>query len=326
MKNESTISVIVPVYNVEKYLEQCIQSIVNQSYSDLEIILVDDGSTDGSAKICDKWHEKDNRIITIHQENSGLSNARNLGIKASHGKYIGFVDSDDFINIRMYEHLLHSLLETDAQVAICREKAFFDEVKIESMPEYHIECVDGNENLLAHFMDKFTGPTTWAWNKLYRRDVIGDNCFPPNKKMEDIIFCTDVFKDVERCVWISESLYYYRQRPGSIMNSDDEGVLLNYSEALCHELKQFKDKHYEGFREKHICYCLNKIAALEADAYFQKKYETQEKIRNMFLHSYNENRNEIHNISSLMKISVSKYCRPIYHFIRKIKNVHNCSK
>ena len=118
-KEEELISVIVPVYNVEKYLEKCIDSIINQTYQNLEIILVDDGSTDGSGKICDEYSRKDNRIKVIHKENGGLSDARNIGIKNANGGLIGFIDSDDYITENMFEVLQKDLRKYNADISSC---------------------------------------------------------------------------------------------------------------------------------------------------------------------------------------------------------------
>lgn len=122
------LSVIVPVYNVEKYLARCIDSILKQSYSDLEIILVDDGSTDNSGKICDQYREIDDRIVVIHKQNGGLSDARNVGMKKANGQYLAFVDSDDFIHPRMYEILMNLLLDYKADMVISNF-AYYDEEK-----------------------------------------------------------------------------------------------------------------------------------------------------------------------------------------------------
>ena len=119
MNNDILISVIVPIYNVEQFLSKCIQSIINQSYSRLEIILVDDGSTDDSPQICDEFKEKDKRIKVIHKKNGGLSDARNVGIEVASGEYIGFVDSDDYIDELMYEKLLNACIRNNSYISIC---------------------------------------------------------------------------------------------------------------------------------------------------------------------------------------------------------------
>ena len=121
---ESRISVVVPVYNVENYLNECIESILQQTYHELEVILVDDGSTDRSGELCEEWKKKDKRIHVIHQSNQGLSEARNRGLENITGKYVAFVDSDDILHPQMYEHLADALQAEQADVAICKETLF----------------------------------------------------------------------------------------------------------------------------------------------------------------------------------------------------------
>ena len=119
MEQDYLISIIIPVYNVEKYLRKCLDSIINQTYKKLEIILIDDGSTDNSGKICEEYAKKDDRIIVIHKENAGVSSARNRGIELANGKYIGFIDSDDWIEENMYETLYQNLLQFDVDISMC---------------------------------------------------------------------------------------------------------------------------------------------------------------------------------------------------------------
>ena len=124
------ISIIVPVYNMEQYMERCVNSIINQTYSNLEIILVDDGSTDRSPAMCDEYALKDARIKVVHKANGGLSDARNAGLKVATGAYIGYVDSDDWVELSMYQKLYESCIENDAQVAVCRyAKAYQDRIE-----------------------------------------------------------------------------------------------------------------------------------------------------------------------------------------------------
>ena len=113
------ISIIVPIYNTKKYIDRVVNCLINQTYHNLEIILVDDGSTDGSSMLCDKYKKKDNRIKVIHQKNSGVSVARNVGLKHATGEYIGFVDSDDYISLNMYETLYNNLINTNSDISVC---------------------------------------------------------------------------------------------------------------------------------------------------------------------------------------------------------------
>ena len=130
MKNKGLISVIVPVYNVRKYIEKCIYSIINQTYKNLEIIIIDDGSTDGSETLCDKFKDKDQRVIVLHQKNSGQSRARNKGLEIASGEYIGFVDADDWIDNDFFEKLIEKSEKEDLDMCVCNRKIFSEQGKM----------------------------------------------------------------------------------------------------------------------------------------------------------------------------------------------------
>lgn len=213
------ISVILPVYNVEQYLNECINSLLLQTYSNLEIILVDDGSTDGSGKVCDEWKYKDKRIRVIHKKNEGVSVARNIGIDASTGKYIGFIDSDDAVAPEFYEKLYHAIMAESADLAVTHE-IIWDGGQIQktacTSQNGKGECLEGKKEFLEHFLEPFTGNIGWVWNKLYSRDLIGSSRFIRVKNMEDVMFNAEIALKVKHAVWICDRLYYYRQREGSV--------------------------------------------------------------------------------------------------------------
>ena len=175
------VSVIVPVYNVEKYLKQCLDSIVDQTLEDLEIVLVDDGSVDSSGTICDEYAKKDSRIEVIHKANGGLSDARNVGISKAKGRYIGFVDSDDYIKEDMYEILLNLIKKYDADVSICNLYDVID----------GNECIRNKENGIREYsrldilkevlLDK--NIQSYAWNKLYEKELFDEIKYPIRKKI-----------------------------------------------------------------------------------------------------------------------------------------------
>ena len=178
------ISVVVPVYNVEKYLQRCVESIINQTEKDIEIILVDDGSTDKSGSICDEYLGKDSRILVIHQKNQGLSVARNVGIKNSKGDYITFVDSDDYIHKDMLKVLLDNLIHEQGQISFCRyEEGNENRLTISECDlKYTGEAHDGKEYLLNP--PKGMGINI-AWAKLYKKECFDNIEFPVGKLHED---------------------------------------------------------------------------------------------------------------------------------------------
>ncbi len=167
------ISVIVPIYKVEPYLQQCVDSILNQTYSDLEILLIDDGSPDRCGEICDEYAKKDKRIRVFHTENRGLSAARNLGIQESTGSFLGFVDSDDWLDNDMYEVLLDRIVDTQADISGC---GFYTELSTNPKTSNLEETIySGVESEIALLDGKVSN---YVWNKLYRRDVFRNVSFP----------------------------------------------------------------------------------------------------------------------------------------------------
>jgi glycosyltransferase involved in cell wall biosynthesis len=210
------ISVIVPIYKVEAYLNKCVESIVRQTYTDLEIILVDDGSPDACPQMCDDWAARDSRIKVVHKENGGLSDARNAGLAVATGEYISFIDSDDWIEPEFMEVLLNAINTTGADIADCATRLVSEDGK-----ELSIRGVAENETLdtvsaLVRLVSEDRVFQT-VWNKLYRRDVIGDILFEKGKYNEDDYFTYQVFDQAEKIAIVSKPMYNYLQRGGSIM-------------------------------------------------------------------------------------------------------------
>lgn len=215
---DELISVIVPVYNVKNYLKQCVQSIVGQTYKNLEIILIDDGSTDGSGELCDILKKTDERIKVIHEENSGLSEARNTGLNAARGKYIGFVDSDDYIEPNMYDILIKLCKKNKTSVA-CARYRYFGIGNEPELPKANglTKVMSGDEFLLNILNGSRSGFSTYSvWDRIYRWDIIRDLKFPKGKCYEDIVFTTKAVLKAKRVAYINRELYNYRLRNGSI--------------------------------------------------------------------------------------------------------------
>ena len=206
------ISVIVPIYNVEPYLKPCIDSIINQTYKNLEIILIDDGSTDNCPAICDEYAQNDNRITVIHKKNSGQSDARNIGIEKSTGDYIFFVDSDDYIELSAIGKLLNISLSnnSDLVVADIFIVSFEQNVFFQQKNENHLVNYNSQE-AAKHYVDKPWGP----WNKLYKKQVHKNVFFPSGKIHEDEAIMFQILKNCNIITQTTEKLYYYRKRPNS---------------------------------------------------------------------------------------------------------------
>lgn len=220
MDRKDLISVIVPVYNVENYLERCVNSIRNQTYTQLEIILVDDGSTDSSPGLCDAYAGQDSRIKVVHKENGGLSDARNAGLEAATGAYIGYVDSDDWIEADMYEQMYTACIEHDAQLAACRYFSEYQDRTISGGSGKNILLT--REELLQIYIcghEKYIIYNS-VWSKLFRRELVENMVFPKGRNSEDIMYTTRAFCSLKRAVYIDKCLYHYvLDRKGSIMNA-----------------------------------------------------------------------------------------------------------
>ena len=217
---EPLISVIIPVYNVEKYIYKCVESIKNQTYKNLEIILVDDGSPDNCPQICDELSKSDSRIKVIHKKNGGLSDARNTGIKKSSGEYIFFADSDDYVEITIIEKLYNALKASQADMSICGYR-LVDESGNELSKHNKFESREFTKSEVLQAMADRT--YNWilgvAWNKLYKRSLFNNISYPKGKLHEDDYVSHELYNLCEKVCVINENLYNYVQRNGSIINS-----------------------------------------------------------------------------------------------------------
>ena len=234
------VSVIVPVYKAEKYLDRCVQSIVDQTYQNLEIILVDDGSPDNCGAICDAWAAKDSRIRVIHQLNAGGGAARNAALDIARGEYIGMIDSDDYIEPHMYAHLL-SLMAENVDIAECgileteRDDALLDDGSCFESSVYTAE-----EAMRLHIADTLFRQT--PPNKLYRRSTIGSIRFPVGKRIDDEFFTYRVIANARKLARTSCDMYAYRQQPDSVMHLSFSLPRLQAVDAKCLRLELLRDR------------------------------------------------------------------------------------
>lgn len=207
------ISIIVPIYNVEKYLERCIITLVNQSYKNIEIILVCDGSPDKSGEICDKWSKKDNRIKVIHKENGGLSDARNKGLDIAKGNYICFVDSDDYVH-KDYVKVLYELnLKYNADISVCGN------YNVKGNEDYTVKLPKGNDFVSSaeDFLYKKKHFYCVAWGKLYKRKIFNNIRYPKGKIHEDVAVVHRILYEAKNIAVTDLKLYYYFVNENSIM-------------------------------------------------------------------------------------------------------------
>lgn len=210
------VSIIVPVYNVEAYLDRCVASLVEQTYDNIEIILVDDGATDSSGQMCDLWQERDERIRAVHKTNGGLSDARNCGLGYATGEYVCFVDSDDWVEQRYVSVLLAALQETGADLAECDVITTDGTVSLPVKEENRQEIFDQPDCYYQFITENLK---VVVWNKIYRRELLENEPFRVGVYHEDVFWTYRIMGKASRVCKTYFKGYFYYQRPGSIMNS-----------------------------------------------------------------------------------------------------------
>jgi len=274
------ISIIVPIYNVEPYIRKCVDSILNQTYKELEIILVEDGSPDKCGDICDEYSLKDNRVKTIHKKNGGLSSARNAGIDIAKGEYIGFVDSDDWIENDMYETLYKTLTERNADISVCGRYIVQDGRITTISDTEEVQTFTRCEALSQLVLDEYNGIKNFAWDKLYKKELFETIRYPEGRCFEDIFTTYKLFAISEKIAEIKSPKYYYLMRGDSICGTNTPSKRYDYYQANieCLEyikkieptLKDMCDRQL--FNRLH--FCLNDILELD-----YKKNEFKKEIK-----------------------------------------------
>lgn len=236
MLDKPKISIIIPVFGVELYLNRCIESVVNQKYSNLEIILIDDGSPDNCPTICDEWAERDERIVVIHKKNGGLSDARNIGLKIATGELVGFVDSDDWISPEMYQLLYENMLENDSDISACGVKMIWEDqtqnTYLTPTGNYILNRKEAMEAIISESILKQP-----VWYKLYKAEVIHNIFFPVSKHNEDVFWSYLAIGNANKISVFDTPCYYYFQRKDSIMGNT---FSLNRLDALEAKLERLQ--------------------------------------------------------------------------------------
>lgn len=212
------LSIIVPVYNVKQYLDKCILSILNQNFKDFELLFIDDGSTDGSGDICDKWAYKDDRIKVVHKTNGGLSDARNIGIRKSSGEYIGFCDSDDWIELDMFNELISEALANDADISICRLQRVSSEGEVIEVIGYEGHNIFDRDTAMKEVLRDEPLPS-YAVNKIYRRNLFEGIEYPLNRYFEDTATTYKLISRANKVVTTPYIGYNYLNNPNSLCNN-----------------------------------------------------------------------------------------------------------
>ncbi len=250
------ISIIIPVYKAEQYLERCIDSVLNQTYKNLEIILVEDGSPDNSGKLCDNLALRDYRIKVIHKTNGGASESRNFGLDIANGVLIGFVDSDDYIHPSMFDLLYNSMIVNNTDIAICRYQNTYGDINYQKEEINKIETksnIEALHKLFAYSCIEYILP----WNKLYKKHLFEEIRYPVGKIFEDEFTTYKLLYKANKISVIENRLYFYFQSPNSVMRSDFSEKNLLYSDAMEERLTFFKQENQTSLYENaYRRYCI----------------------------------------------------------------------
>ncbi|WP_049895863.1 glycosyltransferase family 2 protein [Oribacterium sp. NK2B42] len=261
------ISLIVPVYNVEPYLRKCLDSIVNQTYRDLEILVIDDGSIDGCGQICDEYGDEDHRIKVFHTENRGLSAARNLGLDNAQGEWIGFVDSDDWIEADMYEVLHDRAIESGADIVECGFNCLYsDKIIVRQKKELTIPGEEAIRELYKHRLNDT------VWNKLWSQNCFKHIRFPEGRVFEDVATTYRILYSVNRVCTISAIKYNYNVRKGSLSRKINIENLIGYWRSH-KERYDFLENRLPGFVNLELGLCAKAVARTWAHYYSCDKGE-----------------------------------------------------
>lgn len=325
MRKHSLISVIVPIYKVQDYLKECIESIINQTYSDIEVILVDDGSPDRCPQMCDEWAKRDSRIRVVHKKNGGLSSARNAGLDVAKGEYISFVDSDDFICKDALENL-YNRIKDDKSIGITSGLIYrYQDGSINNFKDQWLcskEIVIPSSEFLLETMSQKSSYT--VWNKLYRREVIGNTRFREGRNNEDTLFMYDLGKNIailNVCmVEIPHYVYYYRYREDSICTTAKIplaiDILGNY-ELMMEDCKNTNSRLYDVLYFSYVRTLYGFVDSLLLNPVWYPLYftEYQKKLR-LVPFGYVKRKFQL---NDALYIQLLKYSPRIRKMIRKIR-------
>lgn len=276
IENEPLVSIIIPVYNVAAYLQRCIDSVLGQTYENIEILLIDDGSTDDSANICDEYAQKHTNVQAFHKKNGGLSDARNYGMKYATGKWLTFVDSDDVLSFEFVSTLVRFAREDELDIAVCNFCQFFEEdlhrlYRIRSSERKYVWDGEAGTKVLL-YQKKFT---TSAWGKLYKLDLFSNIFFPKGKLHEDVGTIYKVFERAQRIGYLDKKMYYYLQRSKSITHSGFSEKKMDYILQTREMIEYFEnnnDKLLFAAISRHFSACFQVILECPEEEMWKKEY------------------------------------------------------
>lgn len=263
------VSIIIPIYNVEKYLEKCIKSIINQTYRNLEIILINDGSTDESAKICEAYKEQDNRIIFINKKNGGAASAKNEGLKVAKGDYITFVDSDDFVELDMIEYMVNTIKKYNSDIVQCSFTNLYKNTE-KFKQDKIIEQKIGSKDFLELFITKWD--SSLFWNKLFKREVIENVFFKEGRCIDDEFFTYKCVINSKSIVTSNKIVYNYRMRKSGVMKSErSQKQILKDRVDYLYERYELVRKIYKDLDKSFLEHLLTYYLIISKDYYVNEK-------------------------------------------------------
>lgn len=290
-----TISVVIPVYNVEKYLSECLDSVVNQTYKNLQIIIVDDGSTDSSGKICDEYAEKDDRITVVHQSNAGAGAAKNTGLELIDGDYFSIIDSDDYIELDMYEKMVNSLEKYNSDIAQC----LFRNVFVNDSFDRKYKIKGNYPKVLTS--KKFLSELLYDWkyaifaNKVFKTSLLKNIRFPVGRKIDDEFFTYKLVCNAKKVVNIDNILYNYRMRKTSVMNENDTDRLI-YDRIVCFvERYDYIRRKYPSLNKKYLTKLYDSLL------YYKTQVKNTEKLEKYISKIQKPKINKIDKINEIMR-------------------------
>lgn len=277
MDTQKKVSIIIPVYGVEAYLEECINSLLNQTYTNLEIIVIDDASPDRCPEICDLFRKMDKRVKVIHKSNGGAASARNKGLDILTGEYFTFVDSDDYVKPTYIEELLKHLVDNDADISVCSFEYLYKNKRVVRGYQGSLDKMNQTE-----FLKRFLSDWTCGiiWNKLFKTELLGGIRFPEGHKIDDEFFTYKLVMNAKNVVLFESVLYEYRMRSSSVMKASVQNrLLLDKIQYLC-ERYEFVVEVYPQLKKEYLEDLVDSLIRLKTTS--GKYYDVQTQLKSKY--------------------------------------------
>ncbi len=319
MREKYKVSIVIPVYNIKNYIDRCLTSIISQTYSNIQIIIIDDGSIDGSSEICDKYSVLDDRIEVVHIENGGVGNARNIGIEKANGEYILFIDGDDYIENSYIETLINSIIENKSDLAIVDYYLQIGNKRFSNSINTNEKILFDNKSALDNILneDLYLG---YLWNKLFKLKIIKDNNIRFDRRIriwEDLLFCIEYIDCIKNVVYTRTPLYTYIQRDNSAVSAknstSDYTKLYAMDKAYCIAFKykgEFLEKIQDMYANTYISVYYEQISQMGS---FDKTFYLEYKNKMKKIHGNLTNKHKIMYIASIMAPRI------VYSFVKYYK-------